>query len=73
MNDRELSADGLYTYLSSALDKTPDRSRPAIQFLEILVSVVEQIKADHPAIAASVRKMNIQHTKSKQNDQESDD
>jgi hypothetical protein len=60
--DEEFTKDGLFQYIDEGLKKEDEMAQ---QLLEILVSVVEQVKEDYPEIAAAIRKMRIEHLKNK--------
>jgi hypothetical protein len=59
-SDRELAIDALITYFNNGMNERDETVR---ELLEIIVSAIEKIKMDHPALAAQIRKMNIEYLK----------
>jgi hypothetical protein len=60
--DRDLAIDALITYFDNGMNDKDEKVR---ELLEIVVSAIEKIKMDHPALAAQIRKMNIEYLKNK--------
>jgi hypothetical protein len=60
--DRDLAIDALISYFDNGMNDKDEKVR---ELLEIVVSAIEKIKMDHPALAAQIRKMNIEYLKNK--------
>jgi len=60
--DRDLATDALITYFSNGIKDGDDKIR---ELLEVFISAIEKIKMDTPALAAEIRKMNIEYLKNK--------
>jgi hypothetical protein len=67
IGDEAFTKEGLCQYIDEGLKKDNEMAQ---RLLEIIVTVVEQIKEDWPEIAAAIRKMHIEHLKNQANEKE---